>query len=87
MKNSQALRRENYTHPNVTMFKKRHVEITQLHLAEIQQMESDIIALNQKFTKARNKVRKDILKGATVQHGPIRAFIRKTNGKRKLVVK
>lgn len=71
----------------VTILQKRIAAITQLRLAHIQQLQSDIMELHRQLSKESAQLRKELLKGALVESGPIRAFFRRKGGKKKMVVK
>jgi hypothetical protein len=86
MKNSQARpRRENGR--KVTVLQNRDVSVTQIRLAHIQQLQSDIAELNRRLTKDWDKLRREILGGAYVEPGPMRAFIRRSGQRKILIVK
>lgn len=86
MKNSQVRPRRGSGH-NVTTLGKRDTPVTQIRLAHIQQLQSDIAELGRQLTKDWNRLRKEILEGATVENGPMRAFIRKSGRRKVLIVK
>lgn len=85
MKNPMARPLKEGTH-KVAVFQKRVVIVSQIRLAHIQQLESDISILQRELSKERAGARKAILNGAAVESGPIRAFIRKSHGYKKLVI-
>lgn len=102
MKNSRNRpRRENGR--KVTVIKKSEACVTQLELAQIQQLQSDLSnpgarwppietreqldALQESLRKRWNTLRMQLLRGVEVEPGPIRAFLRKSGNTQKLFVK
>ena len=87
MTNPTARLQKRESAPKISILQKPVAQVTQLRLAHVQQLQSDIADLHRQYTKHYSRLRKDILKGIPVEIGPIRAFIRRTNGKKMLVVK
>jgi hypothetical protein len=77
----------------VTFIERREDPITQITLARIQQLKSDIeedstrVWARNELKREWAKVRRRLLCGSPVERGPIRAFIRKTGGRKTLIVK
>jgi hypothetical protein len=69
----------------ITILQKRIAAVAQLRLAHIQQIQSDIADLHRQLSREWKQLRKEIAAGATIQSGPLRAFIRK-KGRRKYLV-
>lgn len=86
MKNSQARPRRESAH-NIVVIQKKITFVTQLRLAHIQQMQSDMLDLQRRIQKEWKQLRKEVLEGMPVEGGPIRAFIRQSGRKKTLVVK
>ncbi len=86
MKNSQVRpRRENGR--KITTMGERNSKVTQLQLAQIQQLQSDLVGLQEQLRKEWNTVRMQLLRGVAVEPGPIRAFLRRSGDAQKLIVK
>jgi hypothetical protein len=62
-------------------------KVTQLQLAQIQQLQSDLAGLEHQLRKDWNTLRMQLLRGVEVEPGPIRAFLRKSGNTQKLIVK
>lgn len=86
MKNSQVGPRRDSAH-NVTVLDRRVAPITQLRLARIQQLQSDSADTGGRLREELKQLRKDIMAGAAIEHGPIRVFTRKKGRKKYLVIK
>lgn len=52
--------------------------VSQLRLARIQQMQADIAYMQMELQREWDAVRKDLLSGAAVEKGPLRAWIKCT---------
>jgi hypothetical protein len=78
---------------------KRDSQVTQMQLARIQQLQSDLALpspmrvqsdlarLQDSLRKEWNTLRMQLLRGVPVEPGPIRAFLRKSGNTQKLIVK
>ena len=96
MKKSQVRPRRESAH-NVTTMKKREELVTQLELAQIQQLQSEIAQPEQlqseiaklelNLRKRWNTLRMQLFRGISVESGPIRAFLKKSGDTYKLIVK
>lgn len=96
MKNSQTRPRRGNAR-KVTAISKRQPEVTQLELAQIQQLQSelsepdrlerDISTLQEALRKRWNTLRMQLLRGVSVEPGPIRAFLKKSGNTQTLIVK
>lgn len=53
----------------------RQAAVSQLRLARIQQMQSDLAFLKTELAKEWDSVRRDLLQGAIIEKGPLRAWI------------
>ena len=81
----------------VAIMTKRDSQVTQMQLARIQQLQSDLALplrvqsdlarLQDSLRKEWNTLRMQLLRGVPVEPGPIRAFLRKSGNTQKLIVK
>jgi hypothetical protein len=81
----------------VAIMARREEEVTQLQLARIQQLQSDLAQpvevqsdlarLQEALRKEWNTLRMQLLRGIPVEPGPIRAFLRKSGNTQKLFIK
>ncbi len=96
MKKSQVRPRRGNKH-KVTIMSKRELCVTQLQLARIQQLQSEIAQprqlqseiaeLQETLHREWNTLRMQLLRGVTIEPGPIRAFLRNSGKTVKLIVK
>jgi hypothetical protein len=71
----------------VVTFQNDAGEIRQHRLAEIQQLQSEIAVLQNRFSEEWSKLRKELIRGIPVEQGPIRAFLKREGRKLLLFVK
>ncbi len=95
MKNSR-IRPRRGNGRKVAVMKNREAYVTQMQLAQIQQLQSDLTKLEAgdgfnhlqgNLRRQWNTVRMQLLRGVSVEPGPIRAFLRKSGNTQKLIVK
>jgi hypothetical protein len=101
MKISQVRPRRGSAHEVTSVDKYQLRVVTQMQLARIQQLQSDlsqpeqlqmenntnIDEVKELLRKEWNTLRMQLLRGVEVEPGPIRAFLRKSGNTQKLVVK
>lgn len=83
-------RRPRKNGPDVVVLKNRLSPITQLRLARVQQLQSELAYYQEELKKEWKLLRREMLKGAAIERGPIRAFLRASETKpsrRQLVIK